>query len=512
MNEINETKILIAEDEDPQRNSIKKQLNLHSFRYIDEARDGIEAIEKIQNNSYDIIIADKNMPAPQGILSDQCGIEILKASKSHNPDTEVIIITAFSSVPTAFEAGGLRAADYLEKPVDFEEKLLPLILKINQEQICKKKARLLSAESNPYQIVGESKEIQKLRHNIEKAAESDAGVLITGETGTGKELVARNIHQQSERNQKPYEARNCGAFSDTMLEDELFGHAKGAFTGATNPRPGLFEYATNGTLFLDEIGDASLETQLKLLRVIETREFQRLGDNKTLKFAGRIIAATNKKLEAEIAKGTFRSDLYYRLKVIEVEVPPLRIRKEDIPLLSYYFLQKYKGDKHYITGFDPKVFKLFHEYAWPGNVRELERAIERAVVYCDKSINLILPMHLPKGISPSSGTELKHTKLVEEMNKNHSATPVDPRTKAFLLALHDIVQTKKEDITTVEIQEGMNKYLPDGFKVPESREIGSLMKMNGMEIYTYKRHKMSGRTYTILPETIIDLMANYGIL
>jgi transcriptional regulator with PAS, ATPase and Fis domain len=266
------------------------------------------------------------------------------------------------------------------------------------EHFLKKEAHLLNEPGNQYQIVGKSAAILELMKQIGIVAPQDVTVLIYGETGSGKELVARNIHLNSKRSQAKFEARNCGAFSEQLLESELFGHEKGAFTGAIRQRKGIFEDADGGTIFLDEIGNTSLNLQQKLLRVLQEREFERVGGNETIKTDIRLIAATNKDLKEEVKQGKFREDLFYRLNVIPLHIPPLRDRKEDIPLLAHYFREKFSREhEKSIRDFDDKVIEIFKDYSWPGNVRELENAIERAVTYCEGA-DIIAEMHLPPHI------------------------------------------------------------------------------------------------------------------
>ncbi|HIE28526.1 TPA: sigma-54-dependent Fis family transcriptional regulator [Candidatus Poribacteria bacterium] len=393
---MDDTRILIAEDDFDLLKRYKRFLNNKGFKAVDTASDGEEALRKIEANIYDIVLADQKMPnPPKGIPIEECGIELLRRIKNRSPDTEVIIITAYGTTKMAFEARGLYARAYLTKPVDREKQLMPLIMEISQRQREKREARRLY-ESSEYQIVGENRAIQNVIRDIEKVAKTNIPVLLTGEIGTGKTHIAETIHLKSNRRTKKFAERNCAAYTDELLDNELFGHEKGAFSGATALKKGLFEHADGGIIFLDEIGEASERMQSKLLRVIEKGEFERVGGNVTIKTDVRLIAATYKDLQEEVKCGRFSEPLYSRLNAINIHIPPLRERKEDIPLLAYYFLEKYKKEegRKNIRDFGPGVFELLEQHKWPHNVRQLRDVIRRAVIFCD-SAEIILPMHLP---------------------------------------------------------------------------------------------------------------------
>ncbi|KNC88659.1 sigma-54-dependent response regulator transcription factor ZraR [Trabulsiella odontotermitis] len=336
------------------------------------AYNGIQALAQVRARIFDLVLCDIRM-------AEMDGIEALKEIKAYNPAIPILIMTAFSSVETAVEAIKSGALDYLTKPLDFdrlEETIAQALAHTHQT----------SEASSPvsavqFGMVGQSPAMQALLNEIALVAPSDATVLIYGESGTGKELVARALHACSERRDKPLVVFNCAALNESLLESELFGHEKGAFTGADKRREGRFEEAQGGTLFLDEIGDISPLMQVRLLRAIQEREIQRVGSNKTIAINARLIAATHRNLAEEVAEGRFRQDLYYRLNVVTIEMPPLRQRREDIPLLAEHFLQRYgERNRKAVKGFTPQAMDLLIHYPWPGNIRELENAVERAVV------------------------------------------------------------------------------------------------------------------------------------
>ncbi|MBV8043112.1 sigma-54-dependent response regulator transcription factor ZraR [Pluralibacter sp.] len=336
------------------------------------AHSGKAALRQVHDHVFDVVLCDVRM-------AEMDGIDTLKEIKALNPAIPVLIMTAFSSVETAVEAIKSGALDYLIKPLDFDRL---------QETLAQALAhtREPEAESSPvsaaqFGMVGRSPAMQHLLNDIAMVAPSDATVLIHGDSGTGKELVARALHASSARGAKPLVALNCAALNESLLESELFGHEKGAFTGADRRREGRFVEADGGTLFLDEIGDISPLMQVRLLRVIQEREVQRVGSNHTISVDVRLIAATHRDLAQEVSAGRFRQDLYYRLNVVTIEMPSLRQRREDIPLLAEHFLQRYTGrNRKVVKGFTPQAMDLLIHYDWPGNIRELENAIERAVV------------------------------------------------------------------------------------------------------------------------------------
>jgi two-component system response regulator HydG len=368
--------ILVVDDELSIRESLSGWLQQDGYE-VESAADGPTALAKAQETHYDIMLLDVKMPRMDGIT-------VLKKLRESNADTAVVVMTAHGAIQDAVEAMKLGAHDYLLKPFDLEEMSL-IIEKLVQVQtlamenlILKDRVATISRFEN---LVGQSPPMLQLFETIVDVAQSDATVLLTGETGTGKELVARSIHSQSPRCYGPFIAINCGAFTEHLLESELFGHEKGAFTDASYTKKGRLEMAHGGTLFLDEVGDISIKMQIDLLRVLETREFTRVGGTVLLHSDFRVIAATHQDLQEGIRKKTFRQDLYYRLNVIHVQVPPLRERPEDIPLLAQHFLRRYATETNKkVDSILPEAMEAMRRYSWPGNVRELENALERAVV------------------------------------------------------------------------------------------------------------------------------------
>jgi len=384
--------ILIVDDEQSYRQllTLVFETEGHSVR---TAMNGRLALDLVQQAAPDIIISDVRMP-------DMDGIELLRAVRETAPDLSLVLMTAFASVETAREAFKLGADDFIQKPFDVEE--LKLIVKkalekqalIDENRAFKRAQRDRGSIKN---IVGTSAKMDAIFQMIETVAEVQSTVLITGESGTGKELVARAIHDRSPRGDKPFISINCGAFTETLLESELFGYVKGAFTGANTNRKGLFEAADKGTIFLDEIGEMSPAMQVKLLRVLQERRVRPVGAHDEMLIDARVIAATNRDLKQMSQDGTFREDLFYRISVIPIELPPLRERAEDIPELVEHFLKKFSEQTGKNLSLAPKTVQLLESYAWHGNVRELEHTIERAVAL--ERSDIIQPEQLPDHIS-----------------------------------------------------------------------------------------------------------------
>ncbi len=370
------TRILIVDDETAIRESLKDWL-LEDGYTIDLASCGEDAVAMAEKKNWDIILLDLKMPGMDGL-------ETMEKLKEIRPETEILMMTAFATIDTAVKAIKQGAFDYLVKPFDPDEVDMQIKKIVNHKQLVMENILLrqqLEDKSRYDEIIGRSDAMQEIFDLISRVAPTDSTVLITGESGTGKELVAQAIHGNSRRCYMPFIAVNCGALPDSLLESELFGYEKGAFTGAEYTKKGRFELADKGTLFLDEIGDISLKTQVDLLRVLQQREFRRLGGQDLINVDVRIVAATNRNLQNAIQEKRFRDDLYYRLNVISIHIPPLRDRKEDIELLSEAFIRRYclemNKEERKIT---PNAKKLLQDYSWPGNVRELENIIERALV------------------------------------------------------------------------------------------------------------------------------------
>jgi two-component system response regulator HydG len=370
------TIILVVDDDAGHLATLKTVIR--SWGYLAEGvDDGTRAIERVRERPYDLILMDIRM-AVMG------GIEALQLIKQYNPSIPILIMTAYSSIESAVEAMKAGAYDYLTKPLDFDDLKITLERALEHTNLKAENRALrekLGSSLDLKKIIGKSRPMKELLEMVAMIAPSEATVLITGESGTGKELIARAIHSSSGRNEGPLVVVNCAALAETLLESELFGHEKGAFTGADRRREGRFMQANKGTIFLDEIGEMSPMMQAKLLRVIQGREIQRVGSDQMIKVEVRILAATNRNLEEDVASGRFREDLFYRLNVVTLKVPPLKERQEDIPLLAQHFLERY-GEKNrkQIKGFTPLAMDILIKYGWPGNVRELENAVERAVI------------------------------------------------------------------------------------------------------------------------------------
>ncbi|MBI5572413.1 MAG: sigma-54-dependent Fis family transcriptional regulator [Desulfomonile tiedjei] len=370
------SKILVVDDESSQRKMLKANLSLDGYEVV-EAEDGSHAIARVAEEFFDLVLMDNRMTHVDGI-------EALKQIKQISPGIPVIIITAYASVETAVQALQSGAHDYLTKPLDIDELRIKVqqtleFWRLKEENILQKRRieNLFDASS----IIGRSQTMKEVMERVAQVAPSEATVLILGESGTGKELIANALHQGSSRTDRRFIKVNCAALPETLLESELFGHEKGAFTGAIARRPGRFELADGGTIFLDEIGEMTLATQSKLLRVVQEREFEPVGSTKTVKVDIRIITATNRNLEEEVKAGRFREDLFYRLNVVPIPLPPLRERKEDIPLLVEHFLKVYnEKNGRNLQGFHPRALDALMRYAWPGNIRELENVVERSVI------------------------------------------------------------------------------------------------------------------------------------
>ncbi|MBN1893299.1 sigma-54-dependent Fis family transcriptional regulator [bacterium] len=396
---MNALNLLLVDDDVDALQALKmslegKELHIHAVSSYKESMHHLEAKHP------DIVVTDLK-------LKDGSGLEILQYVKEHFPQIEVIIITAFGSVESAVEAIRAGAADYLVKPFRIAD-LKRLIKRIGENVILRREnerlRKVLQMEKSFPQPVGVSRKFKNILEFAEQVATSRSTVLITGETGTGKEVIAFLIHHRSQRNEKPFIKINCCAIPENLLEAELFGYEKGAFTGAVKQKKGKIEMAEEGTLFLDEIGDMNLMTQAKLLHFLQDGEFERLGGTETLKLDVRIISATNADLERRVADGTFREDLFYRLNVISIRVPPLRERSEDIPFLIQHFIEKYNEvNQKNVQGIDPDVIKMCLRHPWRGNVRELENMVERAVVLCNE--NILKPYHFPGLVS--FGTEME---------------------------------------------------------------------------------------------------------
>src|SRR5471030_2322174 len=372
-------RILVADDHDALRRGLVRGLT-DAGHEVQEASNGNAAIEKLHDSYFDVVLSDLKMGGSDGM-------DVLRTTRALHPTTAVILMTAFGSVNTAVEAMKIGAFDFVQKPFEIEEMELKIEKAIEMRHLKYQVDYLRHTQQDIYnfdRIVGASGALQHVLAIVKKVARSNSTILIRGETGTGKELIAGAIHHNSLRANRAFVKVNCAALQENLLESELFGHEKGAFTGADKQRIGRFEQADGGTLFLDEIGDMSPSTQAKILRVLQEHEFERLGGTRTLRVDVRLIAATNRDLSAMVAEGKFREDLYYRLNVVSIEMPPLRERKDDIVPLASAFIRRFSAElKKKIDGLDADAQKLLMRYNWPGNIRELENAIERAMLLAE---------------------------------------------------------------------------------------------------------------------------------
>jgi len=426
--------ILIVDDDNGHRIMLEVLLKKWKFK-ISSAKNGLEALKMAEETPFDTILMDIRMP-------DMDGMTALSKIHEYNPAIPIIMMTAYSDIDNAVEAVKIGAYDYLTKPLDFDRLKITLSRSLEHAQLKREMQELRSNYSS--KMIGKSPVILNLKDLISTVAPSEATILIRGKSGTGKELVARAIHDQSHRQAKPWVAVNCAALTESLLESELFGHEKGAFTGAEKRREGRFLQANGGTIFLDEIGEISPLMQVKLLRVLQEKEIQRVGSDETLHVDVRIVAATNRNLEEGIENGTFREDLYYRLNVVSLSVPSLHERTGDIPLLAQFFLEKFslKNNKE-VKGFSPKAMDYLVKYTWPGNVRELENVIERAIIllrndYIDVS-------ELPHNVTAQD-------KENSEQSLTSNIQSLEDMEKVFILkTLHSLNDNKSETAKQLKI-------------------------------------------------------------
>ena len=420
-------RILVVDDEEIVIRSCLRILEGNGYE-IDVAHDGHEALRKVESNTYDVMILDIMMP-------NLGGMEVLRRVKETHPDIDVIMITGLSQIDTAVQAMKLGAFDYISKPFEPDELKLVVQRARERRQLLQENLNLKSAVSSKYRfdnIIGSSPPMQAVYRLVAQCAPTNSTVLLTGESGTGKELIARAIHYNSLRKDKPFVPVDCNSLSENLLESELFGHVKGAFTGAVTSKKGMFEVAGSGSLFLDEIGNFSLATQAKLLRVLQEREFRAVGDTRTQTANFRLITATNRDLNAMVVAGTFRDDLYYRINIFPIHVPALRDRRDDIPALAYHFLKTFSAELgKKVTDISEGAMSALTNYSWPGNVRELENVIQRAAILTSDTVirrahlvNIVDPSRRPDDFAvPRTGDELKRLKKaareksVEEIEK-----------------------------------------------------------------------------------------------
>ncbi len=389
-------RILIADDHDALRRGLARALT-EAGHDTEEAPNGNAAIARLHDGFFDVVLSDLKMGGSDGL-------EVLRTAKALHPLTAVILMTAFGSVTTAVEAMKSGAFDFVQKPFEIEEMEIKIEKALELRRMRHELDYLRHTQNDIYEfdrIIGSSGALAKVLAVVRKVTRSNTTVLIRGETGTGKELVAGAIHHNSLRASRNFVRVNCAALQENLLESELFGHERGAFTGADKQRIGRFEQADGGSLFLDEVGDMSANTQAKILRVLQEHEFERLGGTRTLKVDVRLIAATNKNLATMVSSGQFREDLYYRLDVVSIDMPPLRDRKDDIPALAEFFVRRFSAElKRKMDGIRPDALKLLLRYNWPGNIRELENSIERAVLLTEGSLITLDDLRLGETITP----------------------------------------------------------------------------------------------------------------
>jgi len=449
-------KILIVDDELGVRDSLR--MIFKKDYQVTGAGSSAEAWEKVQSEEPDLIFLDIIMPGKDGM-------EMLKEIHQIQPSTPVVMLTATKTVKTAVEAMRLGAYDYITKPFDIEELRLIAQKALESRDLKSENLRLQGEVEERYRfdnIIGKSKEMRDIYSTIRQIAEKNSTVLIHGESGTGKELVARAIHYNSLRKGKSFVAVNCAAIPDTLIESELFGHEKGAFTDAQSRRIGYFELAHQGTLFLDEVSELSLPTQAKILRALQEREFSRVGGGKTISVDVRLISATNKNLEELMSRGAFRSDLYYRIDVVPLTIPPLRERKEDILLLVQHFLDKHAGPgKRRVS---PQAMDILMAYEWPGNVRELENVIERIVVLTN--VEAIGPGELPPNLKTTSRVEIiKQEVLAGRISFENAERDFEKDIIIEALKKSNYVQTKAAELLGISrriLKYKMDKYGVEG--------------------------------------------------
>jgi two-component system response regulator AtoC len=447
-------RVLLIDDETRVRTSLKMVLD--PLYEILQAGDGHEGLEVFRKEEPDLVLLDVVLPGTDGLA-------VLQTLRMERKVTPVIMLTGTKSVKTAVDAMKLGAADYLSKPFDVDELRIVIDRTLNSSDLEQEVKHLRAQVVQRYafhNLIGKSEGMQDIYSKIEQVADSRTTVLITGESGTGKELVAKALHYNSSRRDRPFVALNCAALPETLIESELFGHEKGSFTDATARRTGQFELAHTGTLFLDEIGDLSAVTQAKLLRVIQEREFTRIGGTQPIKVDVRIVAATNKNLDELVRKGQFREDLYYRINVISLYLPPLRERSEDIPLLAKHFLEKrVEEEKRSRIEFGKEALELLTRYSWPGNVRELENFVEQAFIWSQHAAE-ITPEHLPTSIkSDSRSTSLRDDTLAGRMSLEKAVMEFEREIILDALKRTNYVQTHAANL--LGISRRMLKYRMD---------------------------------------------------
>jgi DNA-binding NtrC family response regulator len=461
-------RILIADDHDALRRGLARGL-AEAGHEVEEASNGNAAIERLHDSYFDVVLSDLKMGGSDGM-------DVLRTTKALHPTTAVILMTAFGSVNTAVEAMKIGASDYVQKPFEIEEMEVKIEKALEVKRVKTDLEYLRGTQHDLYdfdKIVGSSPALQRVLDIVKKVAKSNTTVLIRGETGTGKELIAGAIHHNSLRNSRNFVKVNCAALQENLLESELFGHEKGAFTGADKQRIGRFEQADGGTLFLDEIGDMSPSTQAKILRVLQEHEFERLGGTRTLRVDVRLIAATNRDLPSMVQAGQFREDLYYRLNVVSIEMPPLRERKDDIVPLANAFLRRFAGElKKKIEGLDPDAQKLLMRYNWPGNIRELENTIERAILLAEG--RAIASTDLRLGEVPTAGGIRDHAAVVKIPPTGIPLEDIERHALIEALKMSNWVQKDAAELLSISPRVMNYKIKTLGIEFPRGRRAAPL--------------------------------------
>ncbi|MBZ5555830.1 MAG: sigma-54 dependent transcriptional regulator [Acidobacteriia bacterium] len=462
-------RILVADDHDALRRGLVRGLT-EAGHDVEEASNGNMAIERLHEGHFDIVLSDLKMGGSDGL-------DVLRTTRALHPTTAVILMTAFGSVGTAVEAMKSGAFDYVQKPFEIEEMEVKIEKAIEMKRLKNEVEYLRGAQQDIYQfdrIVGSSAALQRVLDIVKKVAKSNTTVLIRGETGTGKELIAGAIHHNSLRNSRNFVKVNCAALQENLLESELFGHEKGAFTGADKQRIGRFEQADGGTLFLDEIGDMSPSTQAKILRVLQEHEFERLGGTRTLSVDVRLIAATNRDLSAMVTAGQFREDLYYRLNVVSIEMPPLRERKDDIVPLATNFMARFAGElKKKIDGIEPDAQKLLMRYNWPGNIRELENTVERAILLAEG--RAIASADLRLGEVATAGGTRDHAPVVRIPPSGIPLDDIERHALVEALKMSNWVQKDAAELLSISPRVMNYKIKVLGIEFPRGRRAAPLV-------------------------------------
>jgi two-component system NtrC family response regulator/two-component system response regulator HydG len=453
-------RILVVDDEASARSALEDLLSDDGYD-VATAADAFKALGKFESFAPHVVLTDLHMPGMNGI-------ELVENLRAHEDAPDLIVMTAAGAVESAVDAMRAGAADYLQKPLNFDELRITLDRMFEQRAL-RRETRTLRARIRerfkPTNIIGDSEPMRRVFEIVDQVAPSKATVLITGESGTGKELIANALHQRSPRANGPFIKLHCAALAETLLESELFGHEKGAFTGALARKEGRFELAHGGTLFLDEIGEISPAIQVKLLRFLQEHEFERVGGTQTIKVDVRVVAATNRNLAAEVANGNFREDLYYRLNVVALEMPALRDRRDDVPALAQFFLLRYaKENGKAIDGFTPETLALLRAYDWPGNVRELENAVERAVVLSSGSVlearalpPQVVPKAIPRGTPVVPGAtmaEIEKHAILETLkaaggSTSKAAEILEISVRTIQYRLHQYQEAPRSDVAAV---------------------------------------------------------------